>query len=277
MDTKKIVALDFDGVVSDSVYECYVMAMKAFRDLGGKLTESSEIEKEFKKARSLVKVAEDYYVILKMIEENPKIDFDSITNEKFNAEKEKYKQKFEEFNKKFYQHRSEMQKKDEHGWYNLLREMPGVAKETKKIMKKKKVVIATTRDRDSTAKLLKNYGIEIAPEDIVSKEVFPDKRDQLRVISVKYNVPIKNIILVDDLLDQVKSVKGIGAKAAMADWGYSTPTQRKEAKKEGIPVIQKEDFSKQVMQILQNEYIKLLIYVLLAVLFLLILNKLNII
>jgi len=277
MDTKKIVALDFDGVVSDSVYECYVMAMRAFKDLGGKLTESSEIEKEFKKARPLVKVAEDYYVILKMIEENPKIDFDSITSEKFSAEKGKHKQKFEEFNKKFYQNRSEMQKKDEKGWYKLLKEMPGVAKETKKIMKKKKVVIATTRDRDSTAKLLKNYGIEIAPEDIVSKEVFPDKRDQLRLISVKYDVPIKNIVLVDDLLDQVKSVKGIGAKAAMADWGYSTPTQRKEAEEEGIPVIQKEDFSKQVMQILQNEYIKLLIYVLLAVLFLLILNKLNII
>ena len=42
-----VVAFDFDGVIGDSVYECYVQSMKAVKDLGFDIRSSQKIERAF--------------------------------------------------------------------------------------------------------------------------------------------------------------------------------------------------------------------------------------
>jgi phosphoglycolate phosphatase-like HAD superfamily hydrolase len=241
----KIVAFDFDGVIGDSVYECYVQSLKAFKDLGGTVKDSKEVEKAFRKARPFVKIAEDYDAVLRMIEADKTIDFDKVSSSQFKAAQEKYKAEGAKFKDKFMAYRKDMQTKAEGEWFKLQGDFPGVVKVINGYIDKGvKMVVATTKDKASIAKLFKQYGCKIKEEDIVSRELFEDKRKQIKFISLKYDVPVNRIFFIDDMLEQVRLVEQTGAKTAMVSWGYSTEGHRKEAKESGIPVMEIEKFER---------------------------------
>lgn len=266
MPEEKIIVFDFDGVIGDSAYECYVQSIKAFGDVGGKLEDSKKAEQKFRQARPFVKVAEDYDVVLRMIEKNPEINFDEIAQADFEKAKGSFRQDFAKFKERFLASRKEMQAKDENAWYALQKDFPGVVKSINKLAEKFKVVIGTTKDKASTAKLLKFYGANISEEDIVSKEIFDDKTKQMKYISIKYDMPLENLVFVDDMLEQLRPVVGIGVKPVMADWGYSTKAQKEIAMKEGIPLVGRENLAGQIERIVYgNRYEKLLVYLLLAI------------
>ena len=266
MSEEKIIVFDFDGVIGDSAYECYVQSVKAFSDVGGKLEDSKKVEQKFRQARPFVKIAEDYDVVLRMIEKNPEINFDEIKQADFEKAKGNFKQDFVKFKERFLASRKEMQARDENAWYALQKDFPGVVKSMNKLAEKFKVVIGTTKDKASTSKLLKFYGAKINEEDIVSKEIFDDKTKQMKYISIKYDVPLENLVFVDDMLEQLRPVVGIGVKPVMADWGYSTKAQKEIAMKEGITLVGQENLAGQIERIVYgNRYEKWLIYLLLAI------------
>lgn len=266
MPEEKIVVFDFDGVIGDSAYECYVQSIKALKDVGGKLEDSKKVEQKFRQARPFVKVAEDYDVVLRMIEKNPEINFDEITQADFEKAKGNFRQEFAKFKERFLASRKEMQLRDENAWYALQKDFPGVVKSLNRLAEKFKVVIGTTKDRASTSKLLKFYGANIGEEDIVSKEIFDDKTKQMKYISIKYDVPLENLVFIDDMLEQLRPVVGIGVRPVMADWGYSTKAQKEIAIKEGIPLVGQENLAGQIERIVYgNRYEKFLIYILLTI------------
>ena len=274
----KVIALDFDGVVGDSVYECYVQSIKGFKDLGGKINDSKAVEEAFRKARPFVKIAEDYLVVLRLIESNPNIDFDEISQADFDTAKGKYKGEFPKFKERFMFYRKEMQSKSENDWFKLQKDFPNVVQNVNKLIDKGyKVVIATTKDKPSIVKLLKQYGCNIKEEDIVHKEIFDDKAKQIKFISLKYDVPVRKITFVDDMVEQVKIVKTTGAKTAMADWGYSTKAQRKEAEDLGIPLVEKENLYKKIVRVSGGPWERRFLWCLIIVLIILGLNAIGVI
>jgi phosphoglycolate phosphatase-like HAD superfamily hydrolase len=274
----KLIAFDFDGVIGDSVYECYLQSIKGFKELGGKLTDTKEVEKSFRKARPFVKVAEDYDVVLRMIEANPKIDFDSVTQKDFENAKAKNKADYAKFKELFLANRKAMIAKSESDWFKTQADFPGVVKNINKLIDKGyKIVIATTKDKPSVAKLLKQYKSNIKEEDIVSKELFEDKAKQLKFISLKYDVPAKDILFVDDMVEQVKIVKTLGVPVVMADWGYSTKKQRDEAQMNGIPLVEKEALYNKVNEMTQDPWERTLIAIIIIIVIALILNYFGVI
>jgi phosphoglycolate phosphatase-like HAD superfamily hydrolase len=269
----KVIAFDFDGVIGDSVYECYVQSLKGFKDLGGKVTDSKDVEQTFRKARPFVKVAEDYVVVLRMIEANPKIDFDSVSQKEFDEAKNKYKEDFQKFKEKFMGYRTDMQKKDEVGWFKLQKDFPSVVSNVNKLIEKGyKVVIATTKEKGSIVKLLKQYKCNIKDEDIISKEIFEDKSKQIKFIALKYDVPKEKIVFIDDMIEQIKIVQKTGAQTAMADWGYSTKKQRDEARLEGVPMVEKEQLYNTLNEMAKDPTERLVIAILIFILALILLN-----
>jgi len=274
----KVVAFDFDGVIGDSVYECYVQSIKAFGELGGKLKDSKEVESAFRKARPFVKVAEDYDVVLRMIESNPKIDFDEVKQKEFDGAKEKYKSDFAKFKEKFMANRKSMQTASEAQWFGLQKDFPSVVANVNKLISKGyKVVIATTKDKPSVVKLLKQYKCNIKDEDIISKEIFEDKGKQIKFISLKYDVPVGKITFVDDMVEQVKIVQKTGAKTAMADWGYSTKAQRKEAESLGVPVMKKEELYSKTVSISKGHWANGAFWLILIIIAIILLNYFGVI
>jgi len=237
VEKKGVVAFDFDGVIGDSVFECYVQSVKASKDLGGKLDYSSSIERAFREARPLITKAEHFFTIMRLIEQNPKISFGKIAQTQMNVEFAKDKEKFKPFLERFYANRKEMQTNQREKWVAPQKSFPNMRKFVSTVGKRNKLFIATTKDKTSVMELLKRYGISIPEQNIVSVEFSKSKAEQLKEIARRANTPVHKVLLIDDALEQMSAAKQAGAKRILYTPGYSTLAQRKAARKEKIPMV----------------------------------------
>ena len=234
----KVLAFDFDGTIVDSVYESFIVALEAYRKMGFKIKQTKVLENKFRKLRSLVKNAEDYYAVFEIIKKGLSID---INQKEFNTMNEKvFDNKGKKFAKLFYATRDEIKKGKEKEWLKLFTPYPKLPEHVIKLSKKYKVVISTAKDKNSVTRILKDCGIVIG-ENILDREDSTDKRDHMEAICKNFNVKPSEVLFVDDILDQAEKVKTVGVNVAMVSWGYSNEEQRKEAKEKGIRVIDKID------------------------------------
>jgi len=81
-----LLALDFDGVIWDSVDEAFYTGYLAFRSLEGEIELDYELLKEqFRQGRFLVKAANDVYIIFHLLKENPEMDFSTFSIDEFHS------------------------------------------------------------------------------------------------------------------------------------------------------------------------------------------------
>ncbi len=197
---KGVVAVDFDGVIGDSVKECFVQAVKAFGDMGGVVGRNSLNENKFREARPFVTKAKHFYTVLRLMQENPKIDFSGAVQKEIEAEYNKDTAKTAEFEERFYAHRKEMQENWSREWKKLQKSFPRVVDFIRSLQRKNDVFISTTKDKASVKELLRSYGIIIPGENIYARELSMDKKVHLREISKKTGVDLRKIVLVEDSL-----------------------------------------------------------------------------
>jgi phosphoglycolate phosphatase-like HAD superfamily hydrolase len=237
------VALDFDGTLWDSVHECFVMTCEAYKKLNWALPDVPNLEEKFKRGRYFVRTGQEFYLLMHWISENPNRDPASMTLEEQEALR-KIEGPSLIFEKVFYETRQEWREKRFPEWCALQQPYPGILKQLEKIQKNfSRVVIATTKDSDSVKQLLGQYNISL---DVIGKETTVDKARQMNFIASTYKTPLNHIIFVDDLLDQVRLIKSIGVKGAVAGWGYGSNEQKEEAYRLGIPVLELENFAEQL-------------------------------
>jgi phosphoglycolate phosphatase-like HAD superfamily hydrolase len=242
----QIVALDFDGTIWDSVHECFVISSKAYQKLGWSFPDLPDIEEKFRRGRFFVRIGDEFYLLLNWISRHPNRDPETMSEEE-QEELRKEAGPRALFEKTFYETREMMRETQFKEWCSLQNPYPGILDQIKEVQKKFfKVVIATTKDAVSVKKLLGLYGLFL---DVIGKENTVDKARQMNFISAAYKIPLNQIIFVDDLLDQVKLVKTIGAKGALAGWGYGSSAQKKEAERLKIPVLNLQSFAKDLEEL----------------------------
>ncbi len=227
-----VVAFDFDGVIGDSVKECYVQSLAAY---GGE--HSAVLEKKFREARPLITVVEHFYTVMRMIKEKPSTDFSRMTQEHFFREHEKDTAKAAEFKDRFYNQRREMQEMTPQKWRALQGAFPRMAGFIKEVQRKNHVYIATTKDKKSVMELLKSYGVNIPEENILSRDFSKKKNEQLHEIMRRSGFPPHKVLLIEDSLEQILNARKLGIKTMMVPWGYSNRSQVKEAKRKKVPII----------------------------------------
>jgi phosphoglycolate phosphatase-like HAD superfamily hydrolase len=237
----QVVALDFDGTLWDSVHECFVITCKAYEKLGISIPSRPDLEEKFKRGRFFVRIGDEFYLLLNWIIQHPDRDPETMSEEEQESLRKENGLRIL-FEKTFYEIRQQMRETNFKEWCALQNPYPGILDQIKEIQKKFfKVVIATTKDAASVRKLLGIHGLDL---DVVGKENTVDKARQMNFISAAYKVPLSQIIFVDDILEQVKVVRTIGAKGVLAGWGYGSPRQKKEAEHLRIPVLALETFAK---------------------------------
>lgn len=233
----KLVAFDFDGVVTETIKEWYLLGLKAFNHMGGGLNPSSQVEKNFRLARSFLMNAEDCYFVLKSIKEES-VDFNTITQEEFNRLAQPFFEKEgKDFAKRVCSLRVELRENDRKNWLNLFSVFPEMPTVLKRVMGQNEVVIATTRDRTSVSAILEKEEISIDGCKIFGREFSIDKREQIKFITKEFGVSFKEMFFIDDILEQLKLVGILGVRVAIASWGYSNEKQLAEATDKGIPVL----------------------------------------
>ncbi len=231
----KILALDFDGTVFDTAYECYVAALKTFNKMGEELEDKPDILEKFMKARVFVKAAGDFYLVLKAIKEGS-LDFDKLTQEEFNQKNKELDKMGGEFSRLFYQIRDGMRKDDFDGWIKLHRECQGARETLKQLSRDYRIVVTTTNDKKSISIFMGLLGVKV--DSILDKSVSMDKRVHIQIIMDKYKAKPEEVLFIDDILEHILAVKKTGINTVMAGWGYSNQQQRGEAREKGIRVLE---------------------------------------
>lgn len=255
----KILALDFDGVIVDSVLDSLFVGHNTYlrlygrevkKNFGGELFTFENWEKikrnyqkEIKYYRTLrpyVRGATDYGLIQKLMEEKKVIE----SQEEFDSYRNSVDFDFEDYEKEFYKERERLQNIDYRAWFNLEPPYPKIIQGMKKLLEEEiKIVIATSNRRKAITKSFtpEYFGFTIDPKDILDKRFGEDKSEQMRHIVKFYKVNFEDIYFVDDQVSHLIQTRPLGIKVILAGWSYATEAQKEEARKQDILVIEREE------------------------------------
>ena len=209
--------LDFDGVIVDSIEECYIISKSAY--FGYSFFSYNEIEykKIFYKYRGLVRPPHEYLILHKAIEiyiKDRSHDFKKLFKEILINTIDKDKQFFE---KDFFYKRSLYQEDNFQAWINLNPLMPF----GKTLINSNNidVYIVTTKNKSATVALLDYYKIKVAGiyanDEIKS---FGSKGELIKSLMLEKNQ--QEALFLDDAVEHLDTIKDDKVKCFFADWGY---------------------------------------------------------
>jgi len=255
----KILALDFDGVIVDSVLDSLFVGYNTYLRLYGQEVKKNfggepfifenwekikrNYQKEIKYYRTLrpyIRGATDYGLIQKLMEEKKVIE----SQEEFDNYRNSVDFDFEDYEKEFYKERERLQNIDYRAWFNLEPPYPKIIQGMKKLLEEEiKIVIATSNRRKAITKSFtpEYFGFTIEPKDILDKRFGEDKSEQMIHIVKFYKVNFEDIYFVDDQVSHLIQTRPLGIKVILAGWSYATEAQKEEARKQDILVIEREE------------------------------------
>lgn len=235
----RAIALDFDGVVWDSVDEAFEMAWRTWGDQHGvPPTPKDEMRLLFRKARWQCKDGHDFYLAARLLAGDPPQDVGGMSAGDFRRLRESAcaTEDSSRFVKAFYELRDSTRENDREGWLALQQPFPGVTAQVTRLRESARgVAIATTKDTASVRALLDMAGLDGIP--VFGREVSLDKRDHMRAIARTFDVPLDQVAFVDDLLENLLPLAPLGVRLGLAGWGYNTPEERERAAVAGVPVL----------------------------------------
>ncbi len=255
----KVLAVDFDGVISDSALKSLFVSHNAYccyfgpevkKNFGGecftfenwermKKEYSREIEK-YRQIRSYIELSCDFFVMIKIIEEQIE-----VSNQKEFAEiRNTMDFDYHFFHDLFFQEKERWQEKDFKKWFFLSPVFRDVITGIKKFLAEdKKVVIATSNlGKAIHPAFHPDYlGFHIEMKDIFDKNYGKNKSDHMKAIAEQYDVEFGDIYFIDDQLSYLEDTQLLGVNVFLAGWGYCTEDHKKIAQEKNITVIEKEN------------------------------------
>jgi phosphoglycolate phosphatase-like HAD superfamily hydrolase len=226
--------LDFDGVICDSIPECFVSSYRAYRELllGETILEIPLRDKAlFYAYRPFIRSGEDYLLIHDMIRRGLGIR----CQEDFDRDLARIgKDAMEEYGRLFYRAREEFLAGDRELWLDLNPLFPGMAELLSRTAANPDFYILSTKKPLFIREILLHNGIDWD----IGRVLYPGQRSKLEVMESFMGKGDK-AVFVDDQLDHLL-VAGANADIAgyLASWGY---VKRPWLEQKRIPVIGLED------------------------------------
>jgi len=247
----KLLALDFDGVISDSAREAYLVALRAWRELqpatllGEAAEEDASLYARFLAAMPLGNRAEDFAVILAALERGRPLP-DQASYDAFYADFDP--ELLRRFHRRFYQVRHAWCERAPDEWLPLMRPYRAFCQLLERRSGDAILAIATAKDRRSVRELLERYGLAgLFPEDrVLDKETGVSKRSHMEHLAGVFGLPFAEITFVDDKVNHLDSVASLGCRCVLAAWGYNGPREWNLAREAGHLVCSLEDFEERV-------------------------------
>lgn len=242
---KHFLALDFDGVIGDSIAECLVVGHNAFVRFSGSghtIQSLSGLEygqlTDARRLRNFIRSGEDYVFIFLALSKSIQIQ----TQEAFDAFKASCSDLKEEFLRLFYEVRTRLSTGNPEGWAALNPLYPGMKDFLNSYTPKDKLFIVTTKKAEFARRILDFNEVAFDFENLYhSNEAYP-KRMLLESLSKEKDVELSNFFFVDDQVDTLLKVQPSGVQCILAGWGYNNPEQAARAEAAGIPVLALADF-----------------------------------
>ncbi|HAE23123.1 MAG TPA: HAD family hydrolase [Spirochaetaceae bacterium] len=213
---RPLVFLDFDGVICDSLPECYAVSRAAYYGLYLGLPQPEEAQGDealFRRLRPYIRRGGDYMFIQlalrEGIEPGSQADFDALIAERRELD--------DHFHGLFYQARHELLSDEPERWYALNPLYPGMAALLSLYGRNDAFLILSTKEAAFIEKILAFNGIawDAARVYCSGKE---EKRAFIdRVMDERKAV---HAIFIDDQIDHFKGSSRHELRCLLADWGY---------------------------------------------------------
>ena len=249
-----VLALDFDGVLCDSSREVLVVAVDTFTDLepGSRLIDrlaalrddavagradykDAEIYARFRDLLPLGNRAEDFGVSLRAVEDGAVI----TDQQRYDAFYRSIDRGWlDQFHARFYERREELRAVDVQAWRQLHLPFPGLADTLRRHLDRTRPAIATAKDARSVELLLDEMGFDkiFEPEMILDKETGVEKTHHLRVLQARTGARIEDMTFVDDKVNHLVAVAGLGVRGVLAGWGFNDDREHRLARELGFEV-----------------------------------------
>ncbi len=242
----ELLALDFDGVVSDSLRECLAVACATWRQLEPDSpldTGSPEALREaFLPLMPLGNRAEDFGIALKILERGAAVE----TQEAYDAFRDGLPSAWlEAFHERFYRERARLAEADPEAWLDGMRPYAEVVSALPGLSQRVTLAIATAKDRRTVRTVLDHYGLgPLFPEErVLDKETGKDKSRHLTALAERTGTRFEAIAFIDDKLNHLDAVAPLGVRCGLAAWGYNGEREHALARERGFRVCRPEDLS----------------------------------
>jgi len=240
----KVLALDFDGVISDSAAEAFWIALRTYLTFRPQSSlrqslESCGAERQrildlplyhgFVDLMPLGNRAEDFGVQLAALDAGRELPDQEAYDEFFAAQEESF---LADFHRDFYQERWRQCATEPHRWDALASAYLPFLATLRANVDRAELSIATAKDRPSVLRLLGVYQVAdlFAEEAIFDKATGRNKEAHLRRIQARFGVPFDQITFIDDKVNHLISVESLGVRCVLAAWGYNGDREREIAK-----------------------------------------------
>jgi phosphoglycolate phosphatase-like HAD superfamily hydrolase len=255
----RVLALDFDGVICDSVRECFATAVRTYHDfvpdsrlvariharLGVWPWSATEIDTEpdFARFGELVPLgnrAEDFGVALLAMDLDLPIP-DQESYDAFHGSTEP--DWLDLFHRRFYEVRSALRADSLRGWLALHFDYPEFTAVLPRLGERAALAVATAKDAESLDLLLDRFQLSglFAGELRLDKETGVQKTEHLTRLAERLGVPLAAITFVDDKVNHLRKVASLGVRPVLASWGHNTERERAAARALGFEVARLDD------------------------------------
>lgn len=249
---KPVLALDFDGVISDSAPESFAVALQTYAELRPasplarlatappEHTARRDLYRTFLRLMPLGNRAEDYFVALDAIEAGVPIADQAAYDAAYAAHDD---EQLLSFHKRLYELRDAWREADPKGWCLLMSPYPGIPELLRGLRDRVVLSIATAKDRPSVLLLLESYGLGDLFDDrfLCDKSLGRDKAAHLQLLAERTGRAFGEITFVDDKLNHLDAVAPLGVRCVLAAWGYNGERESRMATERGFAVATLED------------------------------------
>lgn len=230
-------ALDFDGVIADSIRECLVNgfnAFEAFKHQRHRIVTLEDLDSDLiAKAtylRNFIRSGADYtFIFLALNEDYPINDQESF--DRFSA---KHATQFDDFHRLFYQERERFSKHQHVDWIRLNPLYAGISDFLKRYEPKEHLYIITTKKIPYALKILEANEIPFIESNAYHADRQNPKSNIVSALLNQHQIPPSDFHFIDDQVDTLIKMKTLGIHLYLAEWGYVNEEQRDRAGHEAI-------------------------------------------
>jgi phosphoglycolate phosphatase-like HAD superfamily hydrolase len=251
----KVLALDFDGVISDSAAEAFWIALRtylafypesalrrALESCGGERQRilDSAVYQGFVDLMPLGNRAEDFGVQLAALDEGRELPDQEAYDRFFAAQEAGF---LSDFHREFYRERWRLCAAEPRRWDALSSAYLPFLATLHGNSERADFSIATAKDRPSVLRLLSTYRVAnlFEQDAIFDKETGRNKEAHLRRVQERFGVPFDQISFIDDKVNHLISVQKLGVRCVLAAWGYNGDREREIARTWGFHVCSLDD------------------------------------
>jgi phosphoglycolate phosphatase-like HAD superfamily hydrolase len=238
MTTPKILALDFDGVICNSVYEGLLSAWRVHRDLWGVPGDdpSPQVKATYARLRPALEIGWEFPIMLRAVldgipEEALARDFQTTWRQHI---LDKYRLDKKDLTRRFDATRDAWIGSDLDGWLGVQHFYEGIAARLRTaIASPTHVFVITTKEGKYAQLLLERNGVCLPSDRVWGKERARPKAELLKTLHRDQGAAYRDIWFVEDRLKTLHAVEQHADLTEvglfLATWGYNTPAEQAEA------------------------------------------------